>query len=217
VRGVRDVDQFERVLQFRILAWSIVGAFLGFLLGVFVTAQGGVGVGVVLFTTLTGWVVSMVVPNLILRWAGSAGSTLYSPSGKSTPHQKEYSLADSYAARGRYEEAVRAFSEAVETDPTDPTPYLRAARIERDHMDNGDRAALWFKRALEQSGMGGGLLTLTRKELVELYEIRMGQPGRAISLLARIAEEEAATPDGAWAALEVVRLKEIVAAEEEET
>lgn len=217
VGRARDVDHAERVLHLRLLSWSIVGAFLGALVGVFLSAQGNGGPGVVVVTTLIGWVVSLGVPMLIMNAAGKASSTLYSPSGRSTPHKREYSLAESYAARGRYEEAVSAFAEAIEAHPDDPEPYLRAARIHRDHMEDCDEAALWFKRALDRAEMHAGLVMLTRKELVELYEVRMGHPQRALPLLARIAEESAGTPDGEWAASELVRLKEIVARESEPT
>ncbi len=217
VGRARDIDQVERVLHFRILAWSMVGAFLGALLGVFLSAQGNGGPGVVVVTTFIGWIVSLVVPMLIMSGAGKAGSTLYFPSGRSTPHKKEYSLAESYVARGRYEEAVSAFAEASEADPADPVPYLRAARINRDHLEDCNEAARWFKRALERAEMHAGLVMLTRKELVELSEVHMGHPQRALPLLARIAEESAGTPDGEWAASTLVRLKEIVARESEAT
>jgi len=187
-----------------------VGAFLGFLLGVFLNLQGRGGAALVLLTTFIGWVVSLTLPLLILRGAGNVGSTLYSPSGRSTPRKKEYSLAESLAVRGRYDEAVNAYEAATREDPSDPTPYLRAARIQRDRLGDCDQAARWFKRALEQSEMHSGLVMLTRKELVELYEVQMAQPGRAAPLLARIAEESAGTPGGDWAASELRRIKQIL-------
>lgn len=211
--GRRDVDQFEQVLKFRAFGWSLVGAFLGFLLGMFLGVQGKAGAGVVLLTTFIGWATSYFGPLTILHFAAQAGSSLYNPSGKSTPHKREYSLAESHAVRGEFQEAVDAFTAAIAEDPTDPIPYLRVARIQRDQLKDNEAAARWFKSALDESQMHSGLRTLTRKELVELYEVRMSQPRRAAPLLARIAEERAGTPEGDAASKELTRIKAMLASE----
>jgi tetratricopeptide (TPR) repeat protein len=139
-----------------------VGAFLGFLLGVFLGVQGRGGAGPILLTTFLGWALSFFVPLLILRASGRAGSILYAPSGRSTPHKKEYSLAESFAVRGRYHEAVDAFEAAIREDPADPIPYLRVARVQRDRLGDDEEAARWFNRALSRSEMHPGLMMLTR-------------------------------------------------------
>ncbi len=209
--GRRDVDQFERVARFRVALWSIVGAFLGFLLGVFLGVQGMAGAGVIFLTTFIGWASSYFGPLLLMRWTSRAGGALYNPSGKSTPRQREYSLAESYVARGQYQEAIDAFEVAILEDPSDSMPYLRVARIQRDKMGDDGGAAHWFKKALTDSDTNAGIRTLVRKELLELYEVRMGQPGRAAPMLARVSEEEAGTKDGDWAAEELKRIKRIIA------
>lgn len=188
------------------LGWSVVGGFLGLLLGVFLWAQGR-PVWIIAVTALIGWAITFFVPLVILRGVGRAGSVLYTPSGRTTPRKREYSLAESYVARGEHRAAVDAFEEAVLEDPTDPRPYLRIARIHRDELAAPEAAALWFKRALAEADTPAGVALLARKELVELYRVRMGEPRRAAPVLARIAEEAAGTPDGAWAAAELARIK----------
>lgn len=183
-----DVDRFERVARFRVALWSLVGAFLGFLLGIFLVVQGKAGVWVVLLTTLIGWASSYFGPLLVMRWASQAGGTLYSPSGRSTPRKREYSLAESYVARGEYQAGIDAFEEAIIEDPSDSIPYIRVARIQRDRMADDAEAARWFKKALSESETNTGIRTLLRKELLELYEVRMGDPARATPMLARISE-----------------------------
>jgi hypothetical protein len=209
--GRRDVDQFERAARLRIALWSLVGGFLGFLLGIFLNVQGKAGVGVVVLTTLIGLVSSYFGPLLLMRWAGQAGGALYSPSGRSTPRRREYSLAESYVARGEYQAGVDAFEEAILQDPSDSVPYIRVARIQRDKMGDDTAAALWFKKALAESDTNTGMRTLLRKELLELYEVRMGAPARAAPMLARVCEREEGTADGEWAAAELRRIKEIIA------
>ena len=137
--------------------------------------------------------------------------SLYNPSGSSTPRKREYPLAESYVARWQYQAAVDAFEVSIVEDPSDSTPYIRVARISRDKMNDDDGAARWFKKALTESDVQPGMRTLLRKELLELYEVRMEAPQRAAPLLARIAEEEEGTADGDWAAVELARIKAIIA------
>lgn len=202
----RDVDAFERVMGLRALGWSLVGAFLGFLLGIFLEASGH-GPWIILVTTVVGWASSYFSLMAILGAAGRAGSMIYAPSGRTTPRKREYSLAESYVARGEYERAVTAFEEAILEDPADPQPYLRVARLQRDRLGDPAAAARWFKRALAESEAGQGIVLLVCKELVELYRGPLGTPRRAAPLLARIAEESAGTPGAEWAARELAEIK----------
>ncbi len=117
-------------LKLRLGLWSLPGALLG-AIGGFVTGLGplavvlGAGVGAALVYGLS---------SMMVGGAGKAAGTLHNPSGRSTPHAREHSAAESLVVRGRYEEAVQAFEAAVSEDPRDPVPYLRLARIHRDHL-----------------------------------------------------------------------------------
>ena len=115
---------------------------------------------------------------------------------------------------GRYRAAVEAFEVAVAEDPSDPTPYLRIARIHRDHLDELEAAASWFRRALRDADMPRGQAGLARRELVELFIHRLKEPARAAPELARMRDEWAGTPEGAWAAEELARIKEAMKEEE---
>ena len=127
----------------------------------------------------------------------------------------EYSQAESLTARGLYDEAIAAFEAAIVEDPSDPTPYLMVARIYRDRLARFEDAARWFKRALDESTLPAGIATLARRELIELYVTKMGDPARAAPLLARTAEEQAGTTEGEWAARELVRVKATISGEAE--
>ena len=82
-------------------------------------------------------------------------------------------------------------------------------------MDRPEDSARWLKRALNESEIHGGLSSLARKELVELYRTKLGVPEKAAPMLARMAEERAGTPDGDWAAEELRFVKEQMRAEED--
>lgn len=208
-------DAFERVTRFRLLAWSLVGAFLGLLLGVFVTSSGSGGWLVVLFTTMLGWALVYFGPLALASASGRAAGTLYAPSGRSTPRKKEYSLAESYVARGDYEAAIEAFEAAIAQDPAEPMPYLRIARIRRDRMGDPEGAAEGFRRVLTRATLDHGVRLLALREMVELCETRLGDPRRAAPLLARVAEQHEGSPEGLWAVEELTRIRRRIAEEAE--
>jgi hypothetical protein len=106
---------------------------------------------------------------------------------------------------------VTAFEQAIGEDPTDGQPYLRIARLKRDKMKDAEEAAVWFKRALSEATLSSGAHRLTLRELVELYEHRLGTPAKATPLLARMADAHAGTQDGEWAADELARIKRYMA------
>jgi tetratricopeptide (TPR) repeat protein len=209
ITGRGDVDQRERAMRFRLAVLSLAGAVMGFLLGVFMTVNDRGGAFVIPLLTLVGWVVAYFGPLTIMTLAARAGSTFYNPSGKTTPWKREYSLAESYLARGQIEAAIDAFEEAIAENPTDPTPYARVARVHRDVLSDPAHAAHWFRRALSESAPEPRLRRLLREELLEVYEVRLGEARRALPMLSRIAEEEMGTPDGVWAAAELERLREM--------
>jgi tetratricopeptide (TPR) repeat protein len=165
------------------------------------------GAGMVWLLGLSGMALTFVFPLVVAALSGGAARNLYNPSGGGTPRKREYSHAESLAARGLYDEAVGAFEVAIAADPTDPTPHLRIARIHRDRSRRYEESARWFKSALERAEPGSALALLVTKELAELYTGKLGAPARVAPLLARLAEERAGTAEAAWAAEELKRVK----------
>ncbi len=198
--GGRTRDAFEQAQNLKIALWSLVGVALGGL-GGFVGGHPFVG-------ALVGGVAMYMMVQGLVGASGAAGSRIHAPSGASTPHAREHSRAESLVVRGHYREAVEVFEAAIAEDPGDPTPYLRIARVHRDHLDELEAAAGWFRRALRDADLTPGRAAVARRELVELYVHRMGEEARAAPELARMAEELAGTEDGEWAARELARIKE---------
>lgn len=203
----RDVDQAERMRLVYIALWSPAGAVLGLLLGVRGSVSYGWGPGMIVATTLVGWACAFFGPILILRMGGAAITSIYMPKGSRVPHKKEYSQAESLVARGMYREAVAAFESAALENPSDPTPYLRVARVYRDQLQEYEHAGRWFRRARREASMADGQAGLVTRELVELYTHHMGEPRKALPELARLAEEKAGTDEGEWAARELQAIK----------
>ena len=205
-RGPRDRDAAETAMKLRVGVWSLIGVGLGFLAG---SLAGHPFLG-----ALVGGGGVYGLAMLLVGGAGRVASTLHAPSGATTPRGREHSRAESLLVRGHYAEAVEAFQEAVAGDPTDPTPYLRIARIHRDHLGELETAAAWFRRALRDARVPRGTAVLARRELVELYVHRMKEPRRAAPELARMVEEWEGTEEGEWAARELAAVKEAMRRED---
>lgn len=207
---VKDRDLHQVGVNAAAVAASLLGAIMGVALGFFMMSEYGFGLWVIP-TCMVG--MGLFVGSLTLMVAGGVGASVktLNPSGSSTPHKKEYSYAESLVMRGMYEDAVSAFElVVVDEKSTDPTPFLRIARIYRDHLERYEDAARWLKRALAESDMHRGLRALTLKELVELYSMKLNMPEKAAPMLARIAQELEGTPDGDWAAEELRQVKQMM-------
>ena len=211
----RPVDAQERSRKLTALAWSPAGLIMGFALGMSGTNKYGWPGWTILVTAILGWMLVYFGPLFITHLGAKIGGTLYAPSGSTTPHDKEYSYQESLVARGMYEEAVNAFELAVQESPEDPTPYLRVARILRDHLERHDDAARWFRRVQRDTEISGGHALLARKELIELYWHKMGEPTKAAPDLARMAEELEGTPEGERAANDLKQVKELIAQQQD--
>ena len=206
-RGLRDKDAGERGILLHAAVAGIAGAVVGTALGFFLLLERGAPGWLVPVCALLGaaFVAGSVL--LLTNAAGSAASVLHAPSSGAPPRKSEHSRAEAMAAAGRYEEAITEFELAVAEDPSDPTPYLRIARIHRDHLGRLEDAVRWFRRALRESQAPRGTAILARKELIELFTHRMGAPERALPELARMAAELAGSPEAEWAASELREIK----------
>jgi hypothetical protein len=138
-------------------------------------------------------------------------TSIYNPRGSRVPAKKQYSQAESFAARGMYPEAVDLLEMAVSDSPEDPEPYLMLARILRDHLEAHEDSARWLRRARRESSLSVGASVMVTRELIELYRGRLDAPARAVPELARLAEEAAGSPAGEWAARELQDLKRTLA------
>jgi tetratricopeptide (TPR) repeat protein len=206
--GLKDIDSSARARRLQAFTWSFTGACIGGMAGYTGMLYGRWGQGMTWVLGLGGMVVAFTGPLVVAALSGRAAGTLYSPSGSGTPRKREFSHAESLAARGLYDEAVAAFEVAIAENPTDPVPHLRVARIHRDRSRRYEDATRWFKSAFDLMEPGSGPALLTLKELVELHTVKLGTPARTAPLLARLAAERADTPEGKWAAEELSRVKE---------
>ena len=204
----KNVDQVERIYMFRILTFSVpAGGLLGLLAG---SRMGHPFLGL-----LAGGALAALIPKAIIEATGKMSGQLYNPSGSSTPHKREYSMAASLAIRGEYAKAAAAYELAISEYPDDPEPYLCLARLLRDDMGRYEEAARWFKRARYEAQISDGQALLASREMIELYTVQLGQPAKAAPELARLAEKYEGTPEGNWARDELAEVKRGMAEAEE--
>jgi len=203
----RDRDAQETALGLGLALWAAIGGGLGGLLGLFLSAIRGYPLlPTMLGCAIAGAVIVWIIAERLATIAADAGAAIIIPSGRTTPARPEYSLADSFVARGRYEEAAAAYESAAAADPAAVEPCLRLGRLLRDRLDDPESAVTWLRRARDGTPDAGLSLLITR-ELHRLFTGTLGDPQRALPDLARLAERHADTRGGAWARSEIRRLK----------
>lgn len=176
----------------------LAGNFYG--IGVFAGLLLGLAVGYVVVRFMVGGVAAVFVSPL-------------QPSGKSVPPKRDYSIPQSLAVRGMYAQARNAWEGLVAEEPRDPDPYIELARLLRDHMNNPEAAAQWFRRARDESAIDSGRALLVTQELIELFTKRLNTPRKAIPELAYLVNNLPKSPATEAARKELEELRKQVAEE----
>ncbi len=165
----------------------------------------GLGLGAIL-GFVVGFGSTYVITTFLVEGTASLIERIHNPLG--TPVKRENSYPESLAARGRFEDAINAYQVCCADYPEDPEPYLRIARIYRDHLEQYEEAVFWFKRARSEAETGAGRELLATQEIIEIYTNKLRTPTRAIPELARIVDKFPDDPAAEWARREIERLKE---------
>ena len=204
----RDVDLAKRARIIKMVAFSATGGVVGSLGGFAVAYNLEVNPGIWrVIGFLLGFLFTFVLTNFLTEGAGVVAGTIYHPSGKSTPPKREYSYAESLAARGHYEEAVTAYQLCCADFPEDPEPYVKIARLYRDKLEQYEDALFWFKRARSDAQVDKGRELLITQEIIEIHTSKLDVPQKAIPELARLVDRFPEDPVADWARGEIVRLR----------
>lgn len=204
---LRDFHSGDRAEWIRVGVWSVVGGVIGAFMG-FIAASTG------RYSTSTlvaiGFVVgSLIVFTVVTTLGGAAGrvmASIFNPSGRSTRGKSELSLAESLVVRGRYGEAAAEYRRQAELAPADPEPRMRLARLYRDRLDDNGLAAQWFRLARD-AATDPAIELMAIREIVELFEKKLGTPERALPDLARWLDVNAEAAGADWARRELTRLR----------
>lgn len=212
---LRDFDSSDNVYRLKAVTYSLVGIVIGAGTGLWYSLLTGrpllpylIGFAVVM------WAIVFFGTLFFVDRAASIGASVYFHRGASTPGHREYSFAESLAARGRYEQAAEEYENNAAQYTDDPEPLLRLARLQRDALRQPEAAAASFQRALAASGIEPGLEVLTRRELIELYLHHMKDARRALPELEHLAARVRRTADVEWARRELAELQRTLAGEQ---
>jgi tetratricopeptide (TPR) repeat protein len=114
-------------------------------------------------------------------------------SGSGTPPLKGYSAIEALAARGRYQEAAKAYRGEIAADPSDVEARSRLAQLLLNHLDDPMAAAQVLAEARdrakdERHRVGYAL------RLVDLYRSRLRNRGKAMVELRRFIDTHPQSP-----------------------
>jgi tetratricopeptide (TPR) repeat protein len=209
----RDTDLAEQMFRFKTATWSFAGGGSLFGLGFgfraalkypdrpALTAIAGIA------GFLFGGLITYFGVRLFSERAGGGAASLYFPGGGTTPGDRQYSLAQSYVARGLYDRAAIEYEKNANMYPQDAEPCMRLARLMRDELQRYDDAIGWFKRAASIPGVSPGTEMMALREMIEVYTHRLRNPSAAAPHMARLAARHPNTAAGDWAKRELAQMK----------
>ena len=204
-REARMESRWKRGIRMGLYAGAV-----GFGAGMIITAVAGAIGGQFLlwlplfFAAVTG-VSGYLIGALVIEGTADVAARIYG--GGHVGTQREYSHAQSLAARGDYRGAIAAYEAAAEEFPDDPYPLLLGARVLRDELDDPEAAAEWLRRARTDRTLDRSMDMTVSRELVELYEGPLDAPTKALPELARLAETYPGTRSAEWATALMERLR----------
>jgi hypothetical protein len=206
--------------MFRSLVWgSAVGA-VSFLLLLTVALNFlhlTVGQGV-LFAVLVSpgmGALTAVVPILMANASEKAVVGLIA-SGHTTPYTEQYSYQQALVMQGRLDEALSTL-EAIIAEPNSTTDVrIRAAELYAREAKKPERAAELFREVIRDPRCTVGEEVYSANRLADLLHGPLGQPGRAIVELARLADRYPKSAVGDRAR-QAIRSLKALAAERDQT
>lgn len=180
----------EEALKFKRLVWSIAGGIIGAMVGVYFRNK---LLTVVLFPV--GVAFCYLLSGYLLEIAARGMEVFYAPSGKSTPARHGWSREEALVLKQRPAEAAALYEAATFDDPGDPEPFLRLARLHRDHLASPAEAVRWYRVARETVRITPPQALAAAVELVELCR-KQGRLDEAAPELRWVAANFPGTPSG---------------------
>jgi hypothetical protein len=202
-KPVRDIDLAGRAQKLQAIAWGSFGGLIGGLVGAKLWGLPGFVIG---WVVVTGVIVLLAL-GVAGRAAEAAGS-VYMASGSSTPAKRQYSQGEALVAQGKVDAAIAEYERCAREYAKDPEPRIRLARLHRDKRSDYEAAARWFKDVLALDALEPGTEIMVSREMVELFTHKLGEPRRALPMLARLSDKHGNSQTGEWARTQIRMIKE---------
>jgi len=154
---------------------------------------------------VTGVATAMIVRSLSDA-AGRAFLSIIQPSGASCPAEPEYSRLEALAAKGDLAGALAGYEAIIQTQPGESIARLHAAELLVLARDPARAEALLREVQRHPARTEAHDLRASNR-LVDLYLGPLGEPGKALRELRRLADAHAGTAvgDGAREAIERIK------------
>lgn len=215
-RGGADAALKARALSYAVMVGTLVTVAM-----LAMAAQGGkIGGGTVLGALTVGAISGSLAGYAGLAIGAGAGAVAKAvtlPSGKTTPYEEQFSYQASLEARGDVPAALESWEALIAERPEAVAPRMRAAELYATRGANPQRAAELFKEIRAIPGVSARDAVYAASRLVDLYDGRLNDPGRALVELRRIIETHPGTPVAQHAREALPRLKARLMAERGET
>ena len=116
--------------------------------------------------------------------------------GSSTPYTEGYSYQQSLVMRGRLNEALESYEAIIAEENSTVDVRIRAAELYAREAKNYARAAELLQDVIRHPNCAPGEEVYAANRLADLLSIHLGQMGRALVQLRRLADRYAGTPAG---------------------
>jgi hypothetical protein len=116
--------------------------------------------------------------------------------GSSTPYTEQHSYEQSLVMRGRLPEALESLEAKVADPESTVDVRIRAAELYAREAKRPDRAAELLREAIRHPNCTPGEEVYAANRLADLLSNHLGQPGRALVELGRLADRYKGTPFG---------------------
>lgn len=141
---------------------------------------------------------TILVARMSLRVMDNVGVVVQTvvAGGSSTPYTEQHSYQQALVMQGRLPEALESL-EAIIAEPESTVDVrIRAAELYAREAKRPDRAAELLREAIRHPKCTAGEEVYAANRLADLLSNHLGQPGRALVELRRIADRYKGTPVG---------------------
>jgi hypothetical protein len=137
--------------------------------------------------------------------------------GASTPYTEQYSYQQTLVMQGRLNEALESY-EAIIAEPDSTLDVrIRAAELYVREAKNHARGAELLQEVVRHPGCTPGEEIYAANRLADLLSNHLGQPGKALVQLRRLADRYTGTPTGDRAREAIRALKSVTRRDDETT
>ena len=176
---------------YRSLTWGMAVAALTFAVLLLAGAQGGSLSGHFVFIAIVASLGAGAVTAVVPYWLSEKTGQVINEavlSGNTTPYIEQHSYQQALVMQGRLDEALASLEAVIAEAGSTNDVRIRAAELYTREAKNHVRAAELFREVIRDPRCTVGEEVYSANRLADLLNGPLGQPGRAIVELARLAD-----------------------------